>query len=296
MKESRLNHNKTIEETRKMGFGGSDAAMAIDIAARLHNNIALTITQKKRLRIIAGLDHPQPTIDTTDITAGRDWEDTMADRLLPNGFEREYLMMWHGDPFKNFAVFAHADFFRLSDGMVVECKWTHTKTPDEIMTDFKWQFAQYALLGAKKVNVAIRIGEADNTIPWEDDGDYARQLLASYRLIDLCWDKIDLTLEERDCSQLPPDVAQAVKDMEWLKEEIATREEKYKEAQAVVRLWMERADVQKVGGERYQLTYTPPTQAVRFDTKGLQKTYPKIYEQFVAYTMRSAGVRLTEKK
>lgn len=296
MKKSRLDHNKDIEQTRSMGFGGSDAAMAVEIADRLYNNITLTLTQKKRLRVIAGIDHPQPSVDTPEITSGRDWEDTMADRLMPNGFDREHLLMWQGDPFKHFAVFAHADFFRSSDGMVVECKWTAKKTPSEIMQDYKWQYAQYILLGAKSVNVAIRIGEADNTIPWEDNNGYADQLLAAYRLIDERWDTIDLAVEERDFSQLPPEVMQAVKDMEWLKEEIATREEKYKEAQAVVRLWMEQADVQKVGGERYQLTYTPATEAVKFDSKGLKDAYPKIYEQFCKYTLRSASVRMTERK
>ena len=121
-------------------------------------------------------------------------------------------------------------------------------------------------------------------------------LKRSLACIDVHWEEMDLAINEQSGNQLPPDIAQAVHDMEWLKDEIVARESLYKELQSQVRLWMEKADVQKVGGERYQLTYTPATEVVKFDTKGLEKAYPKIYEQFKQYTIRQAYVRMTERK
>lgn len=299
MKEIRKRHEEEILNTRRNGFGGSDAEMVIAIAKKLEAGITLAVTEKRRLRVIKGLEEPVQMPPTTDMTAGHDFEDEQQSSLCGLGYMREYFML----PPKNkctffaFKVFAHADYYSDVEKRVVECKWSRTLTAAEIANRYRWQLQWYFMLGVQFVTLRCR--DIDGNVgdfPVDRNDDMVRELLLSLAIIERYWDDVDLTINEQSGSQLPPDIAQAVHDMEWLKEEIAARETRYKELQAQVRLWMEQRDVQKVNGERYTLTYTPATESVKFDTKGLEKAYPKIYEQFKQYTIRSAYVTLKARK
>lgn len=295
----RERHEDEILNTRRNGFGGSDADMVIAIAKKLEAGIPLAITERRRLRVIKGLEEPVQLPPTADMTAGHDFEDEQQSSLCGLGYMREYFML----PPKNkctffkFSVFAHADYYSDVEKRVVECKWSRTLTAAEIKERYNWQLQWYYMLGVQFVTLRFRDIDGNvGDVQIQRNDVMVRDLLRSLAIIELHWEDVDLTINEQSGSQLPPDIAQAVHDMEWLKEEISSREAKYKELQAQVRLWMEKSDVQKVNGERYTLTYTPATEAVKFDTKGLEKTYPKIYEQFKQYTMRSAYVTLKARK
>lgn len=290
----RERHEEEILNTRNAGFGGSDAEMVIAIADRLYNGHSLTVTQRKRLRVIAGIDQPTPSVQTADMAAGHDFEDMQQDALCGLGYTRERLLMPADLQRKHFGVFAHADYYSDVEKRVVECKWSRTLTPEEIAYNYKWQFQWYYMLGVQFVTLRMKTSDDCGDLPVDRDDDMVRHLRTALDIIDEQWDTIDMDVNET--GTLPPDIAQAVKDMEWLKEEIATREAKYKELSASVRLWMEQQNVQKIGGERYTLTYTPATEVVKFDTKGLEKAYPKIYEQFKQYSLRSASVTLRARK
>lgn len=295
----RERHEEEILNTRRNGFGGSDADMVVAIAKKLEACIPLAITEKRRLRVIKGLEEPVQLPPTAEMTSGHDFEDEQQSSLCGLGYMREYFLLPPANKctFFEFRVFAHADYYSAVEKRVVECKWSRTLTASEIANRYRWQFQWYYMLGVQFVTLRYRdidgnVGE----IPVQRNDEMVRELLRSLAIIERYWEDVDLTINEQSGSQLPPDIAQAIHDMEWLKEEIAARESRYKELQAQVRLWMEQRDVQKVNGERYTLTYTPATEAVKFDSAGLKKTYPKIWEQFVAYTMRSAYVTLKARK
>lgn len=302
MKEIRKRHEEEILNTRRNGFGGSDAEMVVSIAKKLEAGIPLAITERRRLRVIKGLEEPVQLPPTAEMTAGHDFEDDQQQELCSLGYMREYFLLPPANKctFFAFSVFAHADYYSAVENRVVECKWSRTLMPSEVVVRYKWQLQWYYMLGAQFVTLRIGISDDGMTsigdIPINRNDDMVRELLRSLAIIERYWADVDLTINEQSGSQLPPDIAQAVHDLEWLKEEIAARESRYKELQAQVRLWMEQRDVQKVKGERYTLTYNPATEAVKFDTKGLEKTYPKIYEQFKQYTMRSAYVTLKARK
>ena len=121
-----MKDEKELMRSHAAGFGGSDAAMVLAIAEKIRTNQPLTTTQKHRLRVIKGLEFPQPSFDSEATKAGNEFEDSVALNLVRFGghrWERETLLESE-TKYDNFTVFAHADFYLMEQNAVKECKWS----------------------------------------------------------------------------------------------------------------------------------------------------------------------------
>ena len=126
--------------------------MVIAIAKKLEAGIPLAITEKRRMRVIKGLEEPVQLPPTADMTAGHDFEDEQQQALCGIGYVREYYILAPARTctFTRFAVFAHADYYSDVEKSVVECKWSRTLTPSEVVECYKWQLQWYYMLGVKE--------------------------------------------------------------------------------------------------------------------------------------------------
>ena len=148
------NHEEEIRTTRVGGFGGSDAAMVLEIAERIASGQQLTTTQKHRILQLKGLE-TCPEFDSPEIKAGRAFEDEVAKRLKKEGWDREtFLQPLPNTTMANrqhFRVFAHADFYNPKTNTVTECKWSRKFNHDGLEKQYKAQLQWYYMLGADAV-------------------------------------------------------------------------------------------------------------------------------------------------
>ena len=274
------NHDFEIRASRALGFGGSDAAMVLAIGKKLSENQPLTTTMKRRLRVIAGID-PIPEAFTTENTErGHMFEDEVANRYqsYPE-IIREYKME-NVMEFNHFKVFAHADFFDTKTETVIECKWTRTMNYEELKERYMAQLQWYYMLGAKSVRLIGCVENISNEETITSEDSIVGALVWSLNAIDECWESIDLSITEASGSELPPSVLSAIKECHDCKIEIAKLQKRYDDAVAVMLEWMSSNGMSKISSDYATVTYTPAGSSSRFDSVGLKKAYPTIWEMF----------------
>lgn len=187
------NHAKEIAKTRANGFGGSDAAMVVAVAKKIINNTPLTITEKRRLRVIKGIDLPQVSPDNRYTLEGHNYEERVAQSLDDN-WTKEALL--GGVYYANFMTFAHADFYNGKEQAVIECKWSASLSHFELKEKYKYQLQWYYLCGADSVSLSTLTskGETVEFIPMNDS--LVEELKISLDVINENFDILNLEITE----------------------------------------------------------------------------------------------------
>lgn len=298
MKESAEKHDYEIRASRALGFGGSDAAMVLAIADKLSNREPLTSIMKKRLRVIKGIDPIPSRVTSGAIEHGRQFEDEMYGVLREQnlfGLEREKLLEPNNQNYP-FKVFAHADFYVAERATVIECKWSGALTHEELKNKYMPQLQWYYMLGASAVKLCTRTeSDSDKQDLIEYivmDPELTGKIEMSLDVIASNWDLMDLELNEAEDGELRDDIISAMLRMAEIKDEIESRDKEYKELSAEVMKWMKDNELSKIKHLGISVTYTQESTSTRFDSAGLKKAYPKIYEMFASFSQKKEFLTL----
>ena len=286
------NHNEEIRATRVGGFGGSDAAMVLEIADRIKGGQQLTTTQKHRLLQLKGLE-TRPDFDSPEIQAGRAFEDEVAKRLKKADWDRETFLQPLPNTTmavrKNFRVFAHADFYNPKTNTVTECKWSRKFNHDGLKKQYQAQLQWYYMLGADAVCLCSDTADGRKTTDILRDDKMVELLKMSLETIDEVFPNIDLTIREQGCDELPPMVAALVAEIETITKTMAQEEETLKAKKAELLTYMDGHDLTKVWSNTASVTYTAPSTSLGFDAKKFEKDHADLYAAYRTKITKKAG-------
>lgn len=288
----KVNHDEEIRATRVGGFGGSDAAMVLEIANRINSGQPLTTTQKHRLLQLKGLE-TRPEFDSPEIQAGRAFEDKVAESLLSIGWDRETLLTPKPNTSmavrKNFKVFAHADFWNPLTNTVTECKWSRKFSHDGLEKNYAAQLQWYYMLGADAVCLTSDTADGTMTTDVARDYEMVELLKTSIETIDEYFHTIDLTITEKSCDELPPAIHALIADIETMTEVIARQEDELKAKKEELLAYMDGNDLNKVWSNTASITYISPSSSVGFDAKKFEKDYPDLFASYRTKLTKKAG-------
>lgn len=286
------NHSEEIRATRVGGFGGSDAAMVLEIAERISTGRQLTTTQKHRLLQLKGLE-TRPEFDSPEIQAGRAFEDVVAKELEKAGWDRETFMQPLPNTTmavrKNFRVFAHADFYNPKTNTVTECKWSRKYSHDGLEKQYAAQLQWYYMLGVDAVCLCSDTADGRKTTDVARDDKMVELLKMSLEAIDEAFQNIDLTIREKSCDELPPMVARLIAEIEAITKTMAQEEETLKERKAELLRYMEGNDLTKVWSDTASVSYTAPSSSIGFDAKKFEKDHADLFAAYRTKITKKAG-------
>ena len=288
------NHEQTILNSRNGCIGGSDLQLVMEIAKRAAEAKPLTITQKKRIRVLLGMDEPTSAPFTPAIEAGRKFEDETEKRLIEDNirYEREKLMT--GKMFETFQHIAHADFFFPADGEVVECKWSSVHDLEELESKYYAQLQGYYLFDEVRV---VWLYSNMGYCQIERDEEYItllRDALAT--LNSLIVIGCDLSVNEISDKELPASIAETVAEIEKLKSEINSLEWDLDIAKSRLEEWLRNENVTKLTTGVATYIITAETTRESFDSKKFKAECPDIYEKFIKKTTVKGGLTIRERK
>lgn len=290
MKKS--NHSEEIKATRVGGFGGSDAAMVLAMAERISAGEPLTTAQKHRMLQLKGME-TRPDFDSPEIQAGRAFEDEVAKQLEALGWDRETYMTpkpnTKASVLTNFKAFAHADFWNPLTDTVTECKWSRKFSHDGLEKQYKAQLQWYYMLGADAVCLTSDTADGRKTTDVARDGKMVDALAEALRTIDMAFDTLDLTINERGADELPPEIASLIDDIEARSRTIVQVEERLKGAKADLLAYMEREGLNKVWTATASMTYTAPSSSIGFDSKKFEKDHPDLFAAYRTKITKKSG-------
>lgn len=285
-------HKEEIRATRVGGFGGSDAAMVLEIADRINSGQPLTTTQKHRILQLKGLES-RPEFDSPEIQAGRSFEDNVAESLVAIGWDRETFLTPKPNTSmairKNFKVFAHADFYNPNTNTVTECKWSRKFSHEGLEKKYAAQLQWYYLLGADAVCLTSDTSDGLRTTDVARDDMMVELLKTSLETIDEKFSTLDLTITEKSCVELPPVVNVLIADIETMTEVIARQEEELNAKKAELLSYMESSELTKVRSDTASFTYTSPSSSVGFDAKKFEKDHPDLFASYRTKLTKKAG-------
>lgn len=286
------NHEQTILDSRKGCIGGSDLQMVLDIAKRAAEAKPLTITQKKRIRVLLGMDEPTSAPITPAIEAGREFENQTEHNLQEAGvvYEREKLLS--GQIFETFQHIAHADFFH--DGQVIECKWSGVHDLEEIRRRYYAQLQGYYLFYDVR---GVYLNTNSGYCHIERDEAFInsiREALAT--LNSLIVIGCDLSVNEISGRELPANIAETVNEIERIKAEINTLEWDLNIEKSKLEEWLRSENVTKLTTGLATYSVTAETTRESFDSKKFKAECPDIYEKFTKTTTIKGGLSIRERK
>lgn len=290
MKKS--NHIEEIKATRVGGFGGSDAAMVLAMAERIASGEPITTAQKHRLLQLKGLE-TRPDFDSPEIQAGRDFEDEVAKKLEALGWDRETYMQPNPNSSmavrQHFKVFAHADFWNPVTNTVTECKWSRKFSHEGLEKQYAAQLQWYYMIGADAVCLTSDTADGRKTTDVLRDEKMVELLKMSLETIDEAFPRLDLTILERGCDELPPAVAALLKDIETMTKLMAQDEEMLKAKKAELLAYMDGNNLNKVWTATASMTYTAPTSSLGFDAKKFEKDHPDMFAAYRTKITKKSG-------
>lgn len=288
----KINHSEEIKSTRVGGFGGSDAAMVLEIAERISTGQQLTTTQKHRLLQLKGLE-TRPDFDSQEIQAGRAFEDVVAKELEKAGLDREAFLTPKPNTTmavrKHFRVFAHSDFYNPKTNTVTECKWSRKFNHEGLEKQYAAQLQWYYMLGADAVCLCSDTADGRKTTDVARDDKMVELLKMSLETIDEVFPNIDLTIREKSCDELPPKVAALVDEIETITKTMAQEEETLKAKKAELLTYMEGNDLTKVWSNTASMTYTAPSSSIGFDAKKFEKDHADLFAAYRTKITKKAG-------
>ena len=286
------NHVEEIKATRVGGFGGSDAAMVLAMAERIASGEPLTTAQKHRMLQLKGLE-TRSDFDSPEVQAGREFEDEVAKSLEAMGWDRETYMQ--PDPNssaavrQHFKVFAHADFWNPVTNTVTECKWSRKFSHDGLEKQYAAQLQWYYLLGADAVCLTSDTADGVKTTDVPRDLAAVSALAAALEIIDEAFPHLDLTITEKSCDELPPEVAALMKDIETMTKLMAQDEEMLNAKKAELLAYMDGNNLNKVTTATASMTYTSPSISIGFDVKKFEKGHPDLFAAYRTKITKKSG-------
>lgn len=286
------NHEEEIRSTRVGGFGGSDAAMLVAIAERIQAGQPLTTTQKHRIRVAKGIETTPPPFTSPEIEAGRAFENEVAKELEKAGWEREQLLSPHPNSTcepVNFKVFAHADFYDFNTNSVKECKWSRKFNQKGLEKEYRRQLQWYYLLGADSVSLVSDTADGREVSDIKRNDKDVETLRNAVAMLDEAWDKLDLTITEKSCDELPPKVAALVAEIETITKTMAQEEETLKAKKAELLAYMDGNELTKVWIDTASVSYTAPSSSVGFDAKKFEADHADLYAAYRTKITKKAG-------
>mgnify|MGYP002519110280 FL=1 len=288
----KLNHSEEIKATRVGGFGGSDAAMVLAMAERIREGQSLTTAQKHRILQLKGLETRQD-FDSPEIQAGRAFEDVVAKELEAAGWDRETYITpkpnTKASALTNFKAFAHADFWNPLTNTVTECKWSRKFSHEGLGKQYQAQLQWYYMLGADAVCLCSDTADGRKTTDVARDGKMVDALAEALWTIDMAFDTLDLTINERGADELPPTVAALIKDIETITKKMAQEEETLKAKKADLMAYMDGNSLNKVWSDTASVTYTAPSSSVGFDAKKFEKDHPDMFTAYRTKITKKSG-------
>lgn len=286
------NHEQKILDSRKGCIGGSDLQLVLDIAKRAAEAKPLTITQKKRIRVLLGMDEPKSAPITPAIEAGREFENMTEKQMIVDGvlYEREKLI--EGKIYETFQHIAHADFF--CDGEVFECKWSGVHDLEELERKYYAQLQGYYLFDEVR---EVWLHTNSGCCHIERDENFItllRDALAT--LNSLIVIGCDLSVNEISNKELPADIAEAVNEIERIKAEINQLEWDLNIEKSKLEEWLRNENVTKLTTGLATYSVTAETTRESFDSKKFKAECPDIYERFTKTTTVKGGLTIRERK
>lgn len=286
------NHNEEIKSTRVGGFGGSDAAMVLEIAERISTGQQLTTTQKHRLLQLKGME-TRPDFDSPEIQAGRAFEDEVAKSLNAKDWDRETFLTPNPNTSmavrRHFRVFAHADFYNPKTNTVTECKWSRKFNHDGLEKQYAAQLQWYYMLGADAVCLCSDTADGRKTTDVAREDKMVELLKMSLETIDEVFPNIDLTITEKGINELPPKVAALIAEIEAITKTLAREEETLKEKKAELLAYMDGHDLTKVWSNTASMTYTAPSSSLGFDAKKFEKDHADLFAAYRTKITKKSG-------
>ena len=286
------NHVEEIKATRVGGFGGSDAAMVLAMAERIASGEPLTTAQKHRMLQLKGLE-TRPDFDSPEIQAGRAFEDEVAKQLEALGWDRETYMQPNPNSSpavrQHFKVFAHADFHNPVTNTVTECKWSRKYSHEGLEKQYAAQLQWYYMLGADAVCLTSDTADGRKTTDVPRDFAAVGALAAALEIIDEAFTRLDLTINEKGCDELPPEIAALLENIEKLKADAALIDERLKANQSDLLAYMESEKLNKVWTATASMTYTAPSSSIGFDAKKFEKDHPDLFAAYRTKITKKSG-------
>ncbi len=282
MNEEQQKQKKEIVETRKEGFGGSDAKMFYKVG--LKGLSALSDTDKRRIAVALGQAEYIEIPATEAMEAGNRFEKWIGGSKfrVEDGWINNYkLRNDHISP-RNFSVFAHADFYDIENDIVVEAKYT-TSDLETTISDYMAQLQWYYLLGVYQVHIVKGYHGSDfekfDEKFIEYDPNYINVLLHGISLIDdLCDDFVYQEKDEWTIFDLLPHEQKAAEVMFNYLSTIKKMEDEVDKQKRMLLDVMIKNNVKSLRHDDYIVTVVPESVRSTFDKKKLLAEHPEINE------------------
>ena len=281
-----MNNNQTeqkreIVETRRGGFGGSDAKLFYKVG--LKGLSALSDTDKRRIAVALGQAEYIEIPATEAMEAGNRFEKWLCESLYNNDLLiNNYKLKIETICPRNFKIFAHADFYDNKKNIVIEAKYTASDLKTTI-SDYMPQLQWYYLLGVDKVYLVK--GYQDEPFELYDekfierDDKFIEILRNGISLIDeFCDTFIYHEKDEWTLSDLMPHEKASAEVMFIYLSEIKRIEEALERQKAMMLDLMLKNGVKSLKSDGYTLTVVPESVRSTFDKAKLLKEHPEINE------------------
>lgn len=286
-----MNNNQTeqkreIVETRKGGFGGSDARLFYKVG--LKGLSALSDTDKRRIAVALGQAEYIEIPATEAMEAGNEFEMWLRSKYSEeNGWESNYKLESDFIKPRNFKIFAHADFYDKDRNTVIEAKYTSTDV-DTTIKDYIAQLQWYYMLGAK----IVFLTKGDQGSKFDADeykGYYDLFIVRDDKFIEILRNGISMIddfcdtfiYQEKDewtTFDLMPHEQAAAEVMFNYLSQIKKMEEEVEKQKAIMLDLMLKNGVKSLKSDGYTLTVVPESIRSTFDKAKLLKEHPEINE------------------
>lgn len=281
-------HKQAIIDSRRGGFGGSDARTVMEIADRIATGSPLSTTHKHRLLQLLGMETPKE-FTTPEMEQGHAFESEVG-ASIPKEWHREHELK-DGDPerYEHFRVFAHADFYEPVTSSVKECKWSRKYTAEGLADRYRWQLQWYYMLGCDSVSLCYDTEDGRGCVDIMRDADAVDMLRDALRVIDDRWDTLDLTITEKDETEVAPAINQHLWMIRQLESDKASIQAKIDELRALVGKYMDETETVKISGSYGVVSYVAPSESVQFDSRKFAKDHADLYNAYRTKLVKKAG-------
>lgn len=288
-----MKDEKELMSSHAVGFGGSDAAMVLRIAEKIRTKQPLTTTQKQRLRIIKGLELPQPSFESEAAKEGHAFEDRVGAEILCGGMHWERETKLEAEiAFDNFKVFAHADFYNREQNAVKECKWSRRLNADGLRKEYAAQLQWYYLCGAASVSLCYDTADGEGVVDVPKNHDLFDELAIALVTIDEALESIDLNITEFSGADVPQRAVVLVdllRNLNAKKEEI---ENQINDVRGELLSQMNEQNHTKYSGEGWSVSAVAAGITKKFDSKKFAADHADLYASYLKESKRAALLRV----
>lgn len=286
-----------IEQTRRGGFGGSDAKLFYKVG--LNGLSALNNTDKIRIAVTKGIREYKPIAKTAAMQRGHDFEDWYEKQpFAPLGAVRE--KKFSADLARNFDVFFHADFATENEIWELKCVQETYNAYSDYREQLQWQ---KLVSGIDNLWLVV----CDSSQNFEDgmifpelinrDEKTIETLLHGIKLIDENWDELDLTVgEDWSEADLLPFEKQDIQTFTNYLTEIKRLEAEAEERKEKVFEFMQANGIKTINSDFYSVSLVPESTTSTLDKSKLFREHPEINEKdYTKTSPKKAYLKVTLK-